>query len=201
MYGTREPFFSDEGQRIFARQGRPTVELESFPLVENLRNTKQIAGTFFSLAPGMRVRGLSGVPVRFGPCTSEQAVEVADDVAAALLEDEDWPPESVALLTTHQRHPVQRERQARGQDAYWATFWNDEDLFYGHFLGCKGLERPAVVLAINGFRDAARAREMLYVGLSRARDLLGVCGDLELIRRVGGEGVAQRLSGVRQDTR
>src|SRR3712207_8042369 len=47
--------------------------------------------------------------------------DVAADVAAALLEDEDWPPGSVALLTTHQRHPVQRERQAEGQDAYWAT--------------------------------------------------------------------------------
>src|SRR3712207_6511936 len=102
--------FSDEGQRIFARQGRPTVALESSPPVENLRNTKQIAGTFSSLAPGMKVRGLSGVPVRFVPCTPEQAVDVADDVAAALLEDEDWPPESVAMLTTHQRHPVQKER-------------------------------------------------------------------------------------------
>ena len=60
-------------------------------------------------------------------------------------------------------------------------------------LGFKGLERPAVVLAVNGFRDEARAREMLYVGLSRARDLLVVCGDLELIRRVGGEAVARRL--------
>jgi ATP-dependent exoDNAse (exonuclease V) alpha subunit len=47
---------------------------------------------------------------------------------------------------------------------------------------------------VNGFRDEARAREMLYVGLSRARDLLVVCGDLELIRRVGGEAVARRLS-------
>ncbi len=34
---------------------------------------------------------------------------------------------------------------------------------------------------------------MLYVGLSRARDLLVVCGDLNLIRRLGGEAVARRL--------
>lgn len=38
----------------------------------------------------------------------------------------------------------------------------------------EGLERPAVVLAVNGFKDHKRAREMLYVGLSRARDLLVV---------------------------
>jgi superfamily I DNA/RNA helicase len=188
--------FSDEGQRIFARQGRPTVDLLSIPLTENLRNTKQIAGTFSSLAPErMRVRGQSGLPVRFVPAAPEDAISAADDVAEALLE-EGWPPQSVALLTTHHRHPVQAERQAAGQDAYWATYWEDDDLFYGHVLGFKGLERPAVVLAVNGFRDEARAREMLYVGLSRARDLLVVCGDLDLIRRVGGEGVVRRLTGA-----
>ncbi len=189
--------FSDEGQRIFARQGRPTVDLLPIPLTENLRNTKQIAGTFSSLAPErMKVRGRSGVPVRFVSAAPEDAIDAADDVAEALL-DEGWPPQSVALLTTHRRHPVQAERQAEGQDAYWATYWEDDDLFYGHVLGFKGLERPAVVLAINGFRDEARAREMLYVGLSRARDLLVVCGDLDLIRRVGGEAVARRMTGAK----
>jgi hypothetical protein len=187
--------FADEGQRVFARQGRPTVDLVPIPLTENLRNTKQIAGTFSSLAPSqMRIRGLSGVPVRFIQCATDDAVGVADDAAAELLE-EGWPPGAVALLTTFRRHPVQMERQAEGQDAYWATYWDDDDLFYGHVLGFKGLERPAVVLAVNGFRDEARAREMLYVGLSRARDLLVVCGDMELIRRVGGEAVARRLAG------
>ena len=36
---------------------------------------------------------------------------------------------------------------------------------------------------------------MLYVGLSRARDLLVVCGDLDLICNVGVEAVARRLAG------
>ncbi len=49
------------------------------------------------------------------------------------------------------------------------------------------------MLAVNGFRDAARAREMPYVGLSRTRDLLVVCGDLDLIREVGGDAVVHRL--------
>ncbi|MGY1669445.1 NERD domain-containing protein [Geodermatophilus sp. SYSU D00710] len=186
--------FADEGQRVFARQGRPTVALTPINLNENLRNTKQIAGTFSSLTPTqMRNRGGNGVPVRFVPCASEDAVGAADDAADALLE-EGWPHEAVALLTTFHRHPVQVERQRDGQDAYWKTFWEGDDLFYGHVLGFKGLERPAVVLAVNGFRDEARAREMLYVGLSRARDLLVVCGDLEFIRRVGGEAVVRRLT-------
>src|SRR3712207_9174047 len=80
-----------------SRQGRPSVGLVPIPLTENLRNTKQIAGTFSSLAPvQMRIRGSSGVPVQFVQCSSEEAVDAADDVASALLEEQDWPPEAVA---------------------------------------------------------------------------------------------------------
>jgi len=185
--------FSDEGQRVFARFGRPPVELAPIWLDENLRNTKQIASTFGSLTPAqMRYRGGDGVPVRFVPCAGDDAVAAADDEAVALLE-EGWAAADVALLTTGHRHPVQVERQLRGQDDYWDSYWAGDDVFYGHVLGFKGLERPAVVLAVNGFRDEDRAREMLYVGLSRARDLLVVCGDPAFLREFGGDGVARRL--------
>jgi hypothetical protein len=130
--------FADEGQRVFARQGRPTVDLIAVPLTENLRNTKQIASTFSSLAPAqMKMRGGAGVPVRFIQCDSTDAIDAADDAADSLLED-GWPPESLALLTTYSRHPVQVERQAEGPDAYWASYWQNDDLFYGHVLGSRG---------------------------------------------------------------
>jgi UvrD-like helicase C-terminal domain len=64
----------------------------------------------------------------------------------------------------------------------------------GHVLGFKGLEHPVVMLAVNGFRDESRAREMLYVGLSRARTQFVVCGDPELIASVGGEAARRRLT-------
>lgn len=185
--------FADERQRVFARQGRPPVQLVPVPLDENLRNTVQIARTFGSLAPmQMRYRGGDGAPVRFVACRTDDAVDTASDEAARLLA-EGWAPQHVALLTTGRRHPVQVEQQAHGQDSYWESYWVGEDLFYGHVLGFKGLERPAVVLSVNGFRDLERASEMLYVGLSRARDLLVVCGDPALVREVGGTGVARRL--------
>jgi ATP-dependent exoDNAse (exonuclease V) beta subunit len=44
-----------------------------------------------------------------------------------------------------------------------------------HVLGFKGLERR-VVLAVNEREPTERSRERLYVGLSRARDRLVVCG-------------------------
>ena len=82
------------------------------------------------------------------------------------------------------------EQQMRSHGAYWESYWAGDDVFLGHVLGFKGLERPVVVLAVNGFgRGNERAREKLYVGLSRARDLRVVCGDTEVIRAIGGAGI------------
>ena len=186
--------YSDENQRIFARYGRPPVSLVPLVLDHNLRNTKQIAESFASLAPmRMRAQGGDGVAVRFIEASKEQAIEIADEQVDALLEA-GWRQDHVALLTTGTRHPVQAERQeTSGQAGYWASFWEPDDVFYGHVLGCKGLERRAVVLCVNSSADLDRAKEKLYVGMSRATDQLVVVGDPDVIRTVGGHDVARRL--------
>jgi len=188
--------FLDEGQRVFDRLGATPIEVAPFPLDRNIRNTKRIAQVFGSLCLEQpKYDGLEGPPVRFISCSSDDAVDAADDEVERLTQVEGWPPGSVVLLTTKHRHPVQTEMvEGTGWDAYWEDFFAAEDVFYGHVLGFKGLERPVVVLAVNGFRDVSRAREMLYVGLSRARTLLVVCGDPELIASVGGEAVRRRLT-------
>jgi hypothetical protein len=50
------------------------------------------------------------------------------------------------------------------------------------------------ILEAAGFRDAETARETLVVGMSRARDLLVVCGDPVMLRQVGGKAFAKRLT-------
>ena len=185
--------FSDDGQRVFDRQGAPPVDLVPLVLDHNLRNTKQIAEAFKPLVgQRMRLKGGDGPQVRFAPCRHDEALSVADDQVDILL-DEGWRPGDVALLTTSSRHPEQVSRQAEGVEAYWDSFWDGEQVFYGHVLGFKGLERNAVVLAVNERESHDRSRERLYVGLSRARDMLVVCGDPELIREVGGDEVARQL--------
>lgn len=184
--------FSDEGQRVFSRYGQVPLALVPIVLDTNLRNTRPIAESFKSLTPiRMRISPVDGPPVRFVSCTTETALEAADEQVDALLAD--WRPQDVALLTTGSRHPEQAARQEAGQDAYWESFWDDAQVFYGHVLGFKGLERRAVVLAVNETGDRDRARERLYVGLSRARDQLVVCGDPEHLKRIGGPQVAARL--------
>ncbi len=186
--------YSDENQRIFARFGRPPVELVPLVLDHNLRNTRQIHNCFGPLAPSrMYARGGDGPEVRFVPASAETAVEAADDEVDALIND-GWRPENICLLTTGHRHPEQQAQTDRhGQVGYWRSFWDGDDVFYGHVLGSKGLERRVVVLCLNERAERDRARERLYVGMSRATDMLVVVGDPELVRSVGGDQVASRL--------
>ncbi len=186
--------YSDERQRVFARFGRPPVPLVPLVLDHNLRNTRQIAQTFASLAPvGMELRGGDGPEVTFVASDPAGALSVADDQVEMLLE-EGWEPQDVALISTGPRHPVQKERQSSlGQKAYWAQFLDADDIFYGHVLGFKGMERRAVVLCVNEDGSRDRAAERLYVGLSRATDRLVVVADPQMVRAVGGAEVCQRL--------
>ena len=186
--------YSDENQRIFQRFGGPPVPLVPLILDHNLRNTKQIGEAFNPLAPmRMQLKGGDGPEVEFVPSSAEDAVEIADEQVDRLLEA-GWKSHEVMLLTTGNRHPVQIERgSASDPVGYWRSFWDEDDVFYGHVLGCKGLERQAVVLCINQDKVTDRSRERLYVGLSRATDQLIVVGDPDVVAQIGGAEVARRL--------
>jgi hypothetical protein len=186
--------YSDENQRIFQRYGGPPVPLVPLILDHNLRNTKQIGEAFNPLAPmRMVLKGGDGPEVEFVRCAPEDAVEIADEQVDRLLEA-GWKSHEVMLLTTGKRHPVQIERGSDSDPAsYWRSFWDEDDVFYGHVLGCKGLERRAVVLCINQDKASDRSRERLYVGLSRATDQLIVVGDPGVVAEMGGHEVARRL--------
>lgn len=186
--------FTDEGQRVFNRVGSPPVPLVPLILDHNLRNTRQIANAFQPLVDHpMRFLGGEGPAVTFVACSRDDALGVGDDQVDLLLE-QGWRPEDLALLTTGSRHPEQAERQKDGHKAYWDSFWDTDQVFYGHVLGFKGLERRCVVLVVNEEGKFERSRERLYVGLSRARDQLVVCGDPDFIREVGGPDLARRLN-------
>ncbi|GAB2473980.1 nuclease-related domain-containing DEAD/DEAH box helicase [Xylanimonas ulmi] len=187
--------FMDDDQALFPRDGRPPIDLPPFVLEENLRSTKQIARTFGALTDTqVQPRGLSGAPVRVVDVPYAGAVGGADDAVDALV-GEGWDPGHVALLTTGSRHPEQRNTvEVVGYEAYWADFFAATDAFYGHVLNFKGLERSVVVLAVNGFQNADRARSMLYTGMSRAKSLLVVVGPRAEVERIGGEAVRRRLA-------
>ena len=207
--------FSDDAQRVFPRDGHAPIDLVPFELDENLRSTREIAQVFGSYSPAiLKPRGMHGAPVRLVEASSSLAIcsgdrderaaasqivlDAADSAVDALL-DEGWEPGHIALLATGSRHGEQINQVDRlGHDGYWDSHFREEDVFYGHVLGFKGLERRVVVLAVNGIRDAERAQRLLYTGMSRARTLLVVVGPREYLEKIGGEGVTRRLRDAKQ---
>ena len=185
----------DERQTVFTgRSGSPALDMTVLTLEENVRNTAQIAGTFAPLShERMRYLGGDGAPVELVASSQDRACDDADSVVEGLL-DEGYGPGDIAVLTTLHRHENhKRVEEQVGKDGFWDGFWMDDEVFYGTVVGFKGLERPVVVLAVDGFR-ADVARDVMYTGLSRARDRLVVVGDLEIIRTVVGDEVCRRLS-------
>jgi superfamily I DNA/RNA helicase len=111
---------------------------------------------------------------------------VAEDTVEKLTDKEGWKPGEIALLTTKNRHPVHAELADKDRTAYYESLWESEDVFYGTVGGFKGLERPVVILTIDGYHHAEDLKEFLYVGITRARDRLVIVGDesmINLIRR------------------
>jgi hypothetical protein len=181
--------FMDDHQNVYMRGDSVSAiaDLATIHIDDNLRNTRKIADTFKGFAGDkFTPRGSTGLPVRRVECPTEDALDIAGDCVDALIED-GWAKNQIALLTTNKRHPVHLDYFSSDTlGEYWREFHADEAEFYGHVLGFKGLERSVVILCVNGFKDMDRARELLYVGLSRARSLLVVVGDSGLLREAGG---------------
>lgn len=187
--------FRDDNQAVFGRRGRPDLPFAKVTLNKNLRNTRQIGNAFAPLVEKRpELLGGDGSPVTFIACSAGEVVATADDHAVALL-DEGWAARDVALLTTCHRHPVQVEQQSQDFGSYWPNLWSGEDIFYGTVAGFKGLERPAVVVAVDGFREGVDPRELLYVAMSRARDKLVIVADPQVL---AGAGVEMTQTGVRK---
>ncbi|WP_077490404.1 nuclease-related domain-containing DEAD/DEAH box helicase [Sinomonas mesophila] len=197
--------FMDSQQDVYRRwdgadlaQSRDAVvRFAPLHVDDNLRNTRRIAETFRCFAgEHFTPRTGTGLPVRLVQAATEDALDRASDCVDALLED-GWANNQIALLTTRRRHPIHQEAFDAGPEAvaeYWRAFHDGEGEFYGHVLGFKGLERSVVILCVDGFKEMARAAEQLYVGLSRARSLLVVVGDPEIIREAGGDEMARALA-------
>ena len=165
--------FGDPAQSIYGDKGWPIQGFATVRLSENLRNSQQIAKSIESLIEEkVKALGPNSFEVEFINVDSdEDVISVADDIVVRLTEQEFWNPGEIALLTTKYRHPVHTERRTN-QEEYWSEFWEGTDVFYGTVQGFKGLERSVVVLAVNGIHENSDVNDMLYVGMTRARDKL-----------------------------
>jgi hypothetical protein len=185
--------FGDTHQGIFREATDIPLVTCELHLDTNLRNSLPIAElAALCIEEPLLLSGLDSFPVRYVETTDDDAIAAADDVVNQLL-NEGWAPSDICVLTTGSRHPVQREQADLDRSAYWNAFFDANEVFYGHVLGFKGLERRVIVLAINGWKIEDQKKEMLYTAITRARDLLIICADKETLKHGGGKEFVKKL--------
>lgn len=177
--------FGDDDQELYGRGalGLPVVEVS---LIENVRNTRQIAEVLRVLTGDPQpCRGASGPDAQFLECAADSVLAVADRAVAALLANRQYRPRDIVLLTTHRRHPEHTERLRRlGPVAFAQSLLGDDEIAVCTVKGFKGLERPAVVLAVNGCHPDDDLDRLLRVGVSRATHQLVVVGEPAVLSRL-----------------
>lgn len=186
--------FGDIDQKIFRDQDSKQFDFPRIALDGNLRSADPIIEVASKLM-GFEIegRGIKGPPVRFVQCDTADAHQTADDVVDELLND-GLPHSKLMLLTTNRRHEMQKMLAANGKDLYWDEFYSEDEIFYSHVSTFKGLERSGVIVAIDGWKDSEKAREALYVAITRARDRLVIVGDLAEIEVQFGKEFAEFLA-------
>lgn len=182
---SRIAIYGDPDQAIYSGREIPTEGFAQIRLNENLRNSQEISLVVDQIVGhSTPSRGPHGFDVEFVTAPSaDQVLDFADDVVERLTDQEVWNPGEIALLTTKYRHPV-HEDQSMDSEKYWKDFWNAPDVFYGTVQGFKGLERSVVVLAINGIHDSVTLKDVMYVGMTRARDRLVIVGTAETLGKI-----------------
>jgi hypothetical protein len=182
----RIALFGDDRQQLYGQYSLNGSYMAHFRIFDNIRNSRQIAELAAKFAETKLIaRGPISFEIEYIEADPKHIMEAADDVVSQLTDQELWIPGEIALLTTKTRHPVHSEVINRDRAGYWREFWQADSVFYGTVGGFKGLERPVVVLVLNGFHNAGDYQEFLYAGITRARDKLIVVAtkkDYDLLR-------------------
>ena len=187
--------FGDIRQGIFRQATDIPLQETKLHLTKNLRNSLPIAElAALCVEEELELSGLDGPPVQWIETTTEGA-EAAADAEVANLIGKGWNPGDICVLTTGSRHAIQRQDgQGALSRVYWKKFFEEEATYHCTTTGFKGLERRVLVLAINGWKDSDRKKDILYTSVTRARDLLIICGSKEEITQAGGKEFFKKIS-------
>ena len=179
--------FGDNEQNLFEGSADLPWYYAVGRLRDNLRSSKTIAGVLQSISenagdPSGPILGTS--PEVIYVKNHDLAEPVADNYAQTLIDSFGWNPGDIVVITTRQRHSKQ-EAQLGDLDRYWDEFFTGNEVMYTNVNTFKGLERPVVIVAVNGFPTGTDAIQKLYVAMSRARDDLILVGTREELNVLG----------------
>lgn len=193
--GGRIYAFGDIRQGIFRQATDIPLQQTKLHLTTNLRNSLPIAElAALCVEEPIQLTGLDGPPVKWIDTETENAEVTANQEVERLI-GLGWNPGDICVLTTGSRHTVQREEGSGAMSrVYWKKFFEEDVTYHCTTTGFKGLERRVVVLAVNGWKDATKKKDILYTSITRARDMLIICGSKEEITQAGGREFFKKLN-------
>lgn len=185
--------FLDENQDIYRRSANIPVPGEPMVLDRNCRNTEAIHAAAYRHYRGAEVEApeIVGVPVErlLAPDLERQAKSIGALVTKLVVDECIHPHDIAILLCDPVDRPVRERSLARLPLPKSVTLGRVEDYGPGKVTvetvaRFKGLERSVIILWAFDAADAARDRETLYVGMSRAKSVLYVCGTRDACERI-----------------
>ena len=189
--------FGDIRQGIFRQATDIPLQESKLHLDKNLRNSLPIAElAALCVEEPLQLSGLDGPPVTWVETTTHGAEDAANKEVARLI-SQGWNPADICVLTTGSRHEFQRkEGEGALSRPYWKKYFEEDATYHCTTSGFKGLERRVVVLAMNGWKDEERKKDILYTAVTRARDVLVICGSKEEITQSGGKEFFKKLTRI-----
>ncbi|MDX1053908.1 AAA family ATPase [Sinorhizobium medicae] len=187
--------FLDENQDIYRRSSNIPVPGEPMVLDRNCRNTDAIHAAAYShyRGPVVEPPEIVGVNVeRLLASDMEKQARSIGSLVTKLVVEEDVAPHEIAILLCDANDRSARERAlqrlpipavvklGRVED------FGPDCITVDTVARFKGLERAVVILWAFEGCDVDRDRETLYVGMSRAKSVLFVCGTREACDRIIG---------------
>ncbi|MBY3297640.1 AAA family ATPase [Rhizobium laguerreae] len=185
--------FLDENQDIYRRSAAIPIPGEPMMLDKNCRNTNRIHDAAYRYYKGAVIEApaIDGVDVELLPATGidKQAQAIASMVTR-LVSEEQVKAHDIALLLCN---PLKRELSERAlttnsipASAKWGRLeaYGAGSITVDTVARFKGLERPIIILWALDDSDPIKDRETLYVGMSRAKSLLFLCGDRAACERL-----------------
>ncbi|PZM08088.1 hypothetical protein CPY51_29840 [Rhizobium tubonense] len=187
--------FLDENQDIYKRSSSVPVAGEPMVLDKNCRNTSFIHDAAYRHYRGASVQAppISGTAVELLAASDlgKQARAIAS-LVTRLVAEEGVPPHEIGILLCSARDRETFETVLAASTIPKAAKWGRLESYgpgsvtVDSVARFKGLERSIIVLWALDNCDPERDREILYVGMSRAKSLLYICGTKEGCERAIG---------------
>jgi superfamily I DNA and RNA helicase len=185
--------FLDENQDVFHRSAKIPIEGEPMLLNQNCRNTTAIHSAAYRYYRGtpMESPEIPGTEVELLPANDikSQAV-VLGRVLTRLISEQKVEPHDIAVLLCEGSAKVEFEKALSSfPKPSNCTLGRLEDYKPGVVVvdtvaRFKGLERAVVILWAMDHCSPSEDRATLYVGMSRAKSLLYLCGTRAACERV-----------------